>query len=142
MHFNEAMQQLADRIGLDGLRPDPRGDYSLVFDDDLEVRCAPAGKSLLLRGSISPRPAHPPQAEERMKTLLRHSLATMKDHPEIVSLDPAGDEFVLHRTLVLDNARIEELEQALSDYLNRLEYWRRLCGGTARREPALPLLFP
>ena len=32
MHFNEAMQQLADRIGLDGLRPDPRGDYSLVFD--------------------------------------------------------------------------------------------------------------
>ena len=77
-----------------------------------------------------------------MKTLLRHSLATMKDHPEIVSLDPAGDEFVLHRTLVLDNARIEELEQALSDYLNRLEYWRRLSDGAGRRGPALPLLFP
>ena len=49
MHFNEAMQQLADRIGFDGLRPDPRGEYSLVFDDDLKVRCAPIGKSLRAR---------------------------------------------------------------------------------------------
>ncbi|CDI03413.1 hypothetical protein BN873_490022 [Candidatus Competibacter denitrificans Run_A_D11] len=142
MHFNEAMQQLADRIGFDGLRPDPRGEYSLVFDDDLKVRCAPIGKSLLLRGSIGPRATHPPQAEDQLKKLLRHSLATMKDHPEIVSLDPAGDEFILHRTLALEDARIDDLEQALGDYLNRLEYWRRLCGGTARREPALPLLFP
>lgn len=142
MHFNEAMQQLANRIGLEGLQPDPRGDYALVFDDELEVRCAPAGRSLLLHGSIGPRATHPPQAEDQLKRLLRHSLATMKDHPEIVSLDPVGDEFILHRTLALDNARIEDLEQALGDYLNRLDYWRRLCGGAARRESALPLLFP
>lgn len=142
MHFNEAMQQLADRIGFDGLRPDPRGEYSLVFDDDLEVRCASIGKSLLLHGSIGKLPARSSEAEDQLKTLLRHSLAMMKQSPEVVSLDAPADEIILHRTLALEDARIDHLEQALGDYLNRLEYWRRLFAGIGRRGPVLPLLFP
>jgi len=182
MHFNEAMRQLAERLGLEELRPDASGEYALFFDDTLEVRCASMGKSLRLRGSIGKRAAsspeaegqmktllrhslarmkdHPeivsldaatgkraassPEAEGQMKTLLRHSLARMKDHPEIVSLDAATGEFILHRVLALEQLRIESLEQALGDYLNRLEYWRDLFDGTAtaRRGPALTLLFP
>lgn len=142
MRFDDSMQQLARRLGLDELRPDARGEYSLVFDDELEVRCVQLGKSLLLRGSIGRRPASPQEAEDKLKTLLRHSLAAMKAQPEIVSLEPVGDGCVLHRTLVLETARIEHLEQALGDFLNRLEYWRRLFAGMVRRGPVLPLLFP
>ncbi|MGB2680637.1 MAG: CesT family type III secretion system chaperone [Candidatus Competibacter sp.] len=144
MHFNEAMRQLAERLGLEELRPDASGEYALFFDDTLEVRCASMGKSLRLRGSIGKRSASSPEAEGQMKTLLRHSLARMKDRPEIVSLDAATGEFILHRVLALEQLRIESLEQALGDYLNRLEYWRDLFDGTAtaRRGPALTLLFP
>lgn len=144
MNFNEAMRQLAERIGLDELRPDARGECALVFDDELEVRCAPMGKALLLRGSIGKRSASPTEAADQMKTLLRHSLARMKGHPEIVGLDASAGEFTLHRVLALEDSRVEVLERALSDYLNRLEFWRGLFAGTAtaRREPALALLFP
>ena len=142
MLFDDSMQQLARRLGLDELRPDARGEYSLVFDDELAVHCVQVGKSLLLHGSIGQRPASPREAEDKLKALLRHSLAAMKVQPEIVSLEPAAGEFVLHRTLVLETARIEHLEQALGDYLNRLEHWRRIFTGMVQRGPALPLLFP
>lgn len=141
MHFNDSMQQLAHRLGLDQLRPDARGEYPLVFDDELVVRCVQVGKSLLLCGSIGKRPANPQEAEDKLKTVLRHSLATMKAQSEIVSLEADG-EFILHRTLAPETAQIEHLEQALGDYLNCLEGWRRIFAGMTRPGPALSLLFP
>ncbi|MFO1349183.1 MAG: CesT family type III secretion system chaperone [Gammaproteobacteria bacterium] len=142
MPFKDLIEQLAYRLGIKEIRPDAQGEYRFVFDRELMVYCAQAGRALLLRGVIGKRSGTARDAADQLQTLLRQNLARLKEQQEVMSLASDTDEFILYRLLPLETTRIDDLEQALGGYLNHLEFWRHTFTGAIRRGPALPLLFP
>lgn len=137
------MQQLAPRLGLaEGLQPDAKGIYHLVFDGALAVRCFQIGKELFICGSVGKLSDNPRQAEDKLQCILRYSLARIKEKAEILTLED-DQEVILYRRIATEDLQAETLQRILGAYLNSLEYWnKKFVDKPSRSGSALPLLFP
>jgi hypothetical protein len=143
MTLDEIVASLARRLGVSRLEPASDGSYHLAFDDNLQVRVFTRGRSdLFLVGRIGRLPSVPGDAEARLREVLQRSLGLMRVRPEVVGLDPEGDEIVLHRRFDLAATDGEAFATALGEFLDELEGWTGTSAPSRPQGPPPMMIFP
>jgi hypothetical protein len=138
--------ELAQRRGFAAPRPDEVGCYFLLLDGSLEVRLFQTGDTLLLEAQVGPIPSDDENAEEVLVRVLRRQLARSGNKAESLSLDPESGDLILYRALPARLTALADLQKAIGDFANALEYWSKQLAGTppapGYAPPRATMLFP
>lgn len=143
--LDTVLARFAERHGLAKPQADANGRYFLLLDGELEVALLQGGDRIYLEGRLEPLPSDERKAEELLGRYLRLHLARLRDHQEVLGLEPDGARLVVFRQLSARALTVTEFEQALGDFANNLEFWTSRVAEPARTwgpPPAMHMLFP
>lgn len=133
------LEQFATRWGLDHPRLNAQDRYFLIIDGCLRITLFQIGHRIYLEGHPGALPKDSFQGGERLSEILRMYLARLKQHEEILSLDPVSDDLLLFRCLPVQTLNLGDLEKAIETFSNRLEFWVRALSHESSRLTPLPM---
>ncbi len=123
-----------NRLGLEGsvLREDVS--LRLRVDHRYVIALQPASHGqLALLATVADLAAWPSaQTDTRLLDLLTQSAGLVRDHASGLVIDDQGQRLQLQQVLPPDT-EVGQLEQALEDFLNLLEFWTRACEAMEHR---------
>ncbi len=130
--FETLVTQFIQRIEYPD-EPATRPDGSRAFRfGQLVVWCKDEGESCLLSGAVTEIPSTDPPRGERLRRLLKVSLAVAAQENACLALDAPSDTLLLYHRFPLAGKSPAEFEAEVEEFLNRLEFWVE----QARREAA------
>lgn len=145
-HLENLLQQFAARRGIASLEPEQKQRYLLVLDGSLQVSLFQNGACIYLEGSAGVLSDDPRQSQAMLEAILAKTLVHIGTYEATLSLEPDSSNLVLFRRLNADETGVEDLEQALEEFANQLEFWRKShTARTIHQAPAAPLpyfIFP
>jgi hypothetical protein len=112
---------------------DAHGRYVIPFDEGIELRCFLVGASTVLEGLVHPLPEDHLEEQALLKKLLNASLGKARDRNESLMFDEASREIRLHRRLPQDLDTGSDFVEAVEQFLNELEFWRKYASGDAQQ---------
>ncbi len=142
MSFPELAKALAQRLGLDEVRPDERGTFTFAFEEGLAFSCRADGRNhVLLCGTAAPRPGDRERSGELCERLLRENLARARSWPEVLCMNPETGDIELFVREPADLSP-DEFAEAAERFVNHLEHWARACGDEPPAPGPFGMLFP
>ena len=103
--------QLAAKLKVPALRPDAQGRVTLDFVDGPPIVLAiPARGQLYAEAELERLPARPSDTEALMRRLMGRSLGTLRERPEVLALDSAGQRLILYRRFDIDTLSFADFE--------------------------------
>jgi len=121
------------------LRPptrDEAGLYRFLIDGNLEITLFQHGNQIVIEGRLDPLPSGRNEAGAILEQNLRRHLGRLRDHQEVLSLDPESHQLVLFRQLAARRLTSADFDQAIGDFANGLAFWQNSSGPSTR--PATP----
>ena len=141
MELGALLNELATRMGLDGLRLDSNGICRLVFDETIAVDLEPSTDKTLLHmvATLGQVPAD--ASTHWLRNLLAASFMGQETGSAHIALDPLNEEVVLCQRLALDGLEITRFVPELEAFVNHAQAWiQRLAG--AAESPPVPTAIP
>jgi hypothetical protein len=139
----DLLSRLAGKLRVPALRPDAEGRVRLDFADGPAIELAiPVRGQLYAEAELDRLPARPSEAEALMRRLMARSLGTLRDRPEVLALDSAGQRLVLFRRFDIDAASFAEFEAGFTDFLDQVERWKASAAPVRPIGPASVMIFP
>jgi len=129
--------QFAARHDLQAPSRDEHGRYHFLIDGELEIALFQHGNQILIEGQLQPLPDGRNEAGALLEQSLRRHLGRLRDHQEVLSLDPDDDRLVLFRQLGARGLSLADFDQAIGDFANGLAFWQQVS-----RAPARPARLP
>jgi len=129
MELAALLNELAIRMGLDGLRLDSNGICRLVFDEAIAVDLEPSSDKtrLHLVATLCQIPAD--ASASWLRSLLSASFMGQDTGSAHLAIDPLNDEVVLCQRLALDGLEITRFVPELEAFVNHAQAWmQRLAG--------------
>jgi hypothetical protein len=143
MQPDALLADLARKLRVRALLPDPEGRVRLRFADGLTVELwFPARGQMFAEAEIEKLPKAPADVEATMRRWLRRSLASLRDRPETLALDRAGERLTIWRRFTIDDAAFADIESELTDYLDEVDAWRNAAEAPRSVGPMTMMLFP
>lgn len=147
MTLEQLMLQVANALGVEHLEPDETGQFSLRFDDKLDVKIRRLDSStVLLLAVVGHAPSSDVAARDYLERLLTRSLLHLKeDVKEVISLDSETGELLLQRTEDLHALTSHHVQECLEEFTNVAEEWTNYltdADAAARPPAAMHLLMP
>lgn len=127
------------RLGAGPIEPGPEGEFTLIFDDQLDLQLLPfEGSHLLIRSRLGTFPDDRQQREAEFRVLLNRNLANLRRQSEIVTIDRQQRVVWIYRMLRVPADRTDEsaLLDVLEEFLNSLEWWRGVAQEASASPPA------
>lgn len=136
-------EQLAAKLGVAALKPDPQGRVRLDFADLPPIEFAvPARGQLYAEAEIDRLPARPSEAEAMARRYLGRSLGTMRDRQEVLAVDGSGERLVLFRRFDIDQLSFVDFEADFSEFLDQIELWKASSVPARPMAPPSLMIFP
>ena len=129
--------QFAARHDLQPPSRDEEGRYHFLIDGDLEIALFQHGHKIVLEAQLQPLPGGRNEVGPFLEQSLRRHLGRLRDHQEVLSLDPDDDRLVLFRQLSAPGLSVVDLDQAIGDFANGLAFWQHVS-----RAPDRPARLP
>jgi hypothetical protein len=139
----QVIERLAVRLGTGAIEPGPEGEYTLIFDDQLDLQLLPFESShLLIRSRLGTFPEARQLREGEFRVLLNRNLANLRRQSEIVTIDRQQRAVWIYRMLRIPADRTDEsaLFAVLEEFLNSLEWWRGVAKEASAPPPG-PMMF-
>lgn len=130
-HLAEAQ---AERLGMPGIEPDADGAFTFAFEEGLVVSFLQEGDhSFYLRGEVGSLPTTG-DTEAALRRLLQLNFVRIQQQKAFLSVNPEQNLVFLHERLEETQLSVDDAIQAMEQFLNTLEFWRK----TLSSEPELP----
>lgn len=127
MTLASLMEELRQTLRLQSLTPDADGVYSLVFDEGLDLEILGLGTShLLVRSKLFDVPTDDQERELFLRDHLQHNLARLQQQSAVLSLDEPGRQLWLAASHRIDSLSPREFGERIEQFVNSLDWWRRL----------------
>lgn len=138
MELGALLNELATRMGLDGLRLDSNGVCRLVFDQTIAVDLEPSADKTLLHMVAELGPLPPDAPAPWLRRLLAASFMGQDTGGAHLALDPLNNDVVLCQRLALDGLEITRFVPELEAFVNYAQDWihRFADGNESRVAPA------
>jgi len=142
--LDSLIARFAELRGLPVPRLDQHGRYHFVLDGQLEIGLFQNGNWVFLEGKLDPIPESRAEVGRVLAHSLRRHLGRLRNHLEVLCVDPDEGCLVLYRQLSAQGLRIDELESAMGELANGLAFWLQASGDSRRPAPPPPMqmLFP
>ena len=126
MTFREAIDALAQELGLPEWEPEESGHFAIAFEDGIALELAPGSceEEILLSGRITAFDANTPK--EDLVKLLQLNGPAIKYHEEVMTIDRGEKALILQRSLNLKYMQDGVLIREVEGFLNNLEFWVNL----------------
>lgn len=126
MTFREAIDALAQELGLPEWEPEESGHFAIAFEDGIALELAPGSREeeILLSGRITAFDANTPK--EDLVKLLQLNGPAIKYHEEVMTIDRGEKALILQRSLNLKYMQDGVLIREVEGFLNNLEFWVNL----------------
>jgi hypothetical protein len=121
MNIPDALHELADQLGLPNLEIEGSGFVMIEFDD-LEVSFETTSDENALRLSAIVCPSA--TGHETLERLLHANLLGLATGGAHFSLDEAGENIQMERTLDVGSMDFTSFSNAVETFINQLEGWR------------------
>lgn len=141
MELTALLNELATRMGLDGLCLDSNGICRLVFDKTIVVDLEPSPDNTRLHivATLGQVPAD--ASAQWLRSLLVAGFMGQETGGAHVALDPLNDEVVLCQRLALDGLEITRFVPELEAFVNHAQTWMRKLADDAEA-PSIPPSIP
>lgn len=133
------------RRGLARSKPDQEGRYFFVFDGELELNLLQTGDQIIVQGEIKALPEDEHLAAGLLANSLQKNLRRLRDKEEVLSIDPQDGTLMMFRRLSARRLDITDLERALGEFANAMEFWNRTMSDSPQVNappPPMHMLFP
>ena len=126
MTFREAIDALAQELGLPEWEPEESGHFAIAFEDGIALELTPRSREeeILLSGRITAFDANTPK--EDLVKLLQLNGPAIKYHKEVMTIDRGEKALILQRSLNLKYMQGGVLIREVEGFLNNLEFWVNL----------------
>lgn len=131
----QAVANLCSKIETEVPTADTNGRYVIPFDEGIELRCFTVAGSTVLEGVVHPIPEDHQTQEALLKKLLAASMGKARDRTESLLLDEPSREIRLHRRLPQDIDTGPDFIEAVEQFLNELEFWRKHASEGPQQRP-------
>ena len=111
--------------GIADVESNDRGDYTLLFDGEYEVQLSQLTRTITLEADLGSLSSDRAAASSVLDEIMRLQLADSKNAMEVLALDSEDNHLVLFRNLQAERLNAERFADALSEFVNGLEFWMR-----------------
>jgi hypothetical protein len=140
MTIAELISILSEQLGVSSIEPGSDGEYTLFFDGMKVDLFEDRDEWIWLRGEAATIPAD--DSERFLRQALQWNFGRVQRQEASLSMDPNGQRLWLHQRLPKAHLTAQEATQAVEQFVNGLEFWRRRLAESAREEtPRGPLPF-
>lgn len=123
--LKDVINDIAKGLKIEVPQPDDDGEYTLVFDDNLEVYLFSLKQnSLILTSVISEELPNTTETENFLKKILQINFIRLKDHEEVLTWDPDFSLIILSKEIPFSNLSEKPILEHLEKFLNSLEFWQ------------------
>lgn len=126
MTFREAIDALAQELGLAQWEPEPSGHFAIAFEGSVALDLAPGRREeeIVLSGRITA--FDDTTSKEDLVKLLQLNGPAIKYHDEVMTLDREEKALILQRSLNVKYMQEDVLIREVEGFLNNLEFWVNL----------------
>ncbi len=133
-NIQRCLEQMTQRLGLRLPAPEASGYRSLYFDGQ-RVEVATLEKGIRLQAEVGALPEESHAKGDKLKTFSRLSagnLASLETSRETLTVDTESLKLLIFRELAVESDDVDILLDALSEFVNAVEFWLSASGSMDR----------
>ena len=135
--LKKIVEDIAGRINTPVPNPDEQGYYTFNFNDGLNVSVFQYDDTTVFASPLNVSA----EEKDQLVKLLQWQLARAKEYDEILSFDPAKQQFFLYKQLSPSKLSERSVLEHLEIFLNNLDYWKSISNPDSNISSAPNNLF-
>ena len=124
MKLQEFINAICESLKLSSLTPDADGNFSIVFDGNLEIEIVPKSETrLLLRSRLASLPDDAQEHEVFFRSHLQRNMANLHEQLGAITIDGDAGCLWIYRPVDIQSLDSSSVAELIEDFVNLADWW-------------------